>query len=102
MAQNALRSQADWEGTSDRRSRLLDSLRENPDQFVSRKARRQDVTVTLKDIVYDAAKGDFPHRTLCGPASWPETPYSTNWRMIFGRILFVRCILPSINPPPTE
>src|SRR5712672_3433113 len=40
---------------------FLDSLRTNPEQSFPVKLGDKTLTVTLKDIVYDAAKGDFPH-----------------------------------------
>jgi L-serine dehydratase len=40
---------------------FLDSLRDKPDQSFPVKLGNKTVTVTLKDIVYDAPKGNFPH-----------------------------------------
>ena len=40
---------------------FLDSLRDKPDQSFPVKLGDKTLNVTLKDIVYDAAKGDFPH-----------------------------------------
>jgi L-serine dehydratase len=40
---------------------FLDSLKERPDQSFPVKLGAKTVNVTLKDIVYDAPKGDFPH-----------------------------------------
>ena len=40
---------------------FLDSLRDKPDQSFPVKLGAKTVTVTLKDIVYDAPKGDFKH-----------------------------------------
>ena len=40
---------------------FLDSLRDKPDQSFPVKLGAKTINVTLKDIVYDAAKGDFPH-----------------------------------------
>ena len=40
---------------------FLDSLRDKPDQSFPVKLGAKTVNVTLKDIVYDAPKGDFPH-----------------------------------------
>ena len=40
---------------------FLDSLRDKPDQSFPVKLGSKTVSVSLKDIVYDAPKGDFPH-----------------------------------------
>jgi len=40
---------------------FLDSLRDQPDQTFPVKLGDKTVNVTLKDIVFDATKGDFPH-----------------------------------------
>ena len=41
--------------------KFLDSLRDNPDQTFPVKLGSKSVDVSLKDIVFDATKGDFPH-----------------------------------------
>jgi L-serine dehydratase len=41
--------------------KFLDSLRDNPDQSFPVKLGSKAVNVTLKDIIFDATKGDFPH-----------------------------------------
>jgi L-serine dehydratase len=40
---------------------FLDNLRENPDQSFPVKLGDKTLTVSLKDIIYDAPKGNFPH-----------------------------------------
>src|SRR6202008_4084829 len=40
---------------------FLDSLRDNPDQTFPVKLGSKTITVSLKDVIYDATKGDFPH-----------------------------------------
>ena len=40
---------------------FLDGLRDKPDQSFQVKLGPKTVTVTLKDVVFDAVKGDFPH-----------------------------------------
>src|SRR3954465_3195555 len=40
---------------------FLDSLRDNPDQVFQVKLGSKSINVGLKDIVYDATKGDFKH-----------------------------------------
>ena len=40
---------------------FLDSLRDNPDQSFPVKLGATTLNVSLKDVVYDATKGDFPH-----------------------------------------
>jgi len=41
--------------------KFLDSLRDNPDQTFPVKLGSKSVDVSLKDIVFDSPKGDFPH-----------------------------------------
>ena len=52
---------------------FLDSLRDKPDQSFPVKLGDKTIEVSLKDIVYDAAKGDFPHPNTMTASSWPET-----------------------------
>ena len=40
---------------------FLDSLRDKPDQSFPVKLGAKTLNVTLKDVIFDAAKGDFPH-----------------------------------------
>jgi L-serine dehydratase len=40
---------------------FLDGLRDKPDQTFPVKLGAKTVNVSLKDVVYDSAKGDFPH-----------------------------------------
>src|SRR5277367_2263384 len=40
---------------------FLDSLRDNPDQVFPVKLGNKSINVSLKDIIYDATKGDFKH-----------------------------------------
>jgi L-serine dehydratase len=40
---------------------FLDSLRDKPDQTFPVKLGDKSITVSLKDVIYDATKGDFPH-----------------------------------------
>jgi len=41
---------------------FLDGLRDKPDQSFDVKLGSKTIPVTLKDIIYDATKGDFPHQ----------------------------------------
>ncbi|HEX3228241.1 MAG TPA: serine dehydratase beta chain, partial [Pyrinomonadaceae bacterium] len=41
--------------------KFLDSLRDKPDQTFEVKLGDKSITVSLKDIIYDATKGDFKH-----------------------------------------
>lgn len=41
---------------------FLDSLRDKPDQTFQVKLGAKSIPVTLKDIIYDSPKGDFPHQ----------------------------------------
>src|SRR6185369_2525795 len=40
---------------------FLDKMRDEPDQIFPVKLGAKTINLTLKDIVYDATKGDFPH-----------------------------------------
>src|SRR5215470_2415797 len=40
---------------------FLDGLRDNPDQTFPVKLGSSTVNVSLKDVIYDSTKGDFPH-----------------------------------------
>ena len=40
---------------------FLDKMRDEPDQIFPVKLGAKTLNLTLKDIIYDAAKGDFPH-----------------------------------------
>ena len=50
-----------WKGTGHSRSLFLDSLKDKPDQTFPVKLGNKTVNVSLKDVVFDATKGDFPH-----------------------------------------
>jgi L-serine dehydratase len=41
--------------------KFLDSLRDNPDQTFQVKLGDKSIEVSLKDVIYDATKGDFKH-----------------------------------------
>ncbi len=41
--------------------KFLDSLRDNPDQVFPVKLGNKSIDVSLKDVIYDATKGDFKH-----------------------------------------
>src|SRR5882762_8870689 len=41
--------------------KFLDSLRDNPDQTFQVKLGNKSIDVSLKDVIYDATKGDFKH-----------------------------------------
>src|SRR3954449_1626494 len=41
--------------------KFLDGLRDNPDQVFPVKLGDKSINVTLKDVIYDATKGDFKH-----------------------------------------
>ena len=41
---------------------FLDGLRDNPDQTFKVKLGDKEIPVSLKDVIYDSPKGDFPHQ----------------------------------------
>jgi L-serine dehydratase len=61
MAPSAPRSRRDRQGTGDGRTRVLDSLVAKPDQVFPVTLGGKTFNVSLKDIIYDAPKGNFPH-----------------------------------------
>ena len=60
---------------------FLDSLRDKPDQSFAVKLGPKTVNVTLKDVIFDATDGDFPHpntmicRMMAGQNSLHELEY---------------------------
>src|SRR4029079_13827848 len=60
---------------------FLDSLRDNPDQVFPVKLGAKSINVSLKDVIYDATKGDFKHpntmtvKLLAGPTVLLEQEY---------------------------
>src|SRR5262249_46646585 len=62
---------------------FLDGLRDNPDQTFPVKFGSSTVNVSLKDIIYDSTKGDFPHpntmtcKLLAGDKVLLEQEYSS-------------------------
>ena len=81
---------------------FLDGLRKNPDQSFSVKLGDKTLTVTLKDIVYDATKGDFPHPNtmramlMAGDTAIYELEY---YSVGGGFIEWKGYTLPKKNPP---
>ena len=56
---------------------FLDSLAANPDQSFPVKIGDKTLTLSLKDIIYDSPKGDFPHpNTMTCKLMGGETPAS--------------------------
>jgi L-serine dehydratase len=61
--------------------KFLDSLRDKPDQTFQVKLGNKSIDVSLKDVIYDAAKGDFKHpntmtvKLLAGDAVLLEQEY---------------------------
>ena len=49
---------------------FLDSLRDKPDQTFEVKLGAKSITVSLKDVVYDATKGDFKHPNTMTASCW--------------------------------
>jgi len=60
---------------------FLDSLRDKPDQSFAVKLGNKTVNVTLKDVIFDATDGDFPHpntmicRLMAGQKALLEQEY---------------------------
>ena len=60
---------------------FLDGLRDNPDQTFPVKLGDKTLTLSLKDIIYDSPKGDFPHpntmtcKLLAGETALLEQEY---------------------------
>jgi L-serine dehydratase len=82
--------------------KFLDNLRDNPNQSFPVKLGDKSVQVTLKDIVFDATKGDFPHpntmtaKLLAGDKVLYEQEY---YSVGGGFIEWKGYIPPKKNPP---
>jgi len=65
---------------------FLDGLREKPDQSFKVKLGGKELTVTLKDIVYDAPKGDFHHQNtmVCHLLAGNEDLYQLEYYSVGG------------------
>jgi L-serine dehydratase len=65
---------------------FLDSLRDKPDQSFKVKLGGKEIPVTLKDIVYDATKGDFHHQNtmVCHLLAGDEDLYSLEYYSVGG------------------
>jgi len=65
---------------------FLDSLREKPDQTFPVKLGDKTFDVSLKDIIYDSPKGDFPHPNTmtCNLMGGESTLYSLEYYSVGG------------------
>jgi L-serine dehydratase len=81
---------------------FLDSLRDKPDQTFTVKLGAKDITVSLKDIIYDAPKGTFHHQNtmtcklMAGNAVLLEQEY---YSVGGGFIEWKGYVPPKKNPP---
>ncbi|HSE41369.1 MAG TPA: serine dehydratase beta chain, partial [Acidobacteriota bacterium] len=81
---------------------FLDSLRDNPNQTFPVKLGSSTINVSLKDIIYDAEKGDFPHpntmtcKLLAGNNLLLEQEY---YSVGGGFIEWKGYVAPKKNPP---
>jgi L-serine dehydratase len=81
---------------------FLDSLRDKPDQVFQVKLGNKSIDVSLKDIIYDATKGDFKHpntmtaRLLAGNEVLLEQEY---YSVGGGFIEWKGYVPPKKNPP---
>src|SRR5215203_3611344 len=65
---------------------FLDSLRDKPDQSFKVKLGGKEIPVTLKDVVYDATKGDFHHQNtmVCHLLAGDEDLFSLEYYSVGG------------------
>jgi L-serine dehydratase len=65
---------------------FLDGLRDKPDQSFKVKLGGKDIPVTLKDVVYDATKGDFHHQNtmVCHLLAGDEDLYQLEYYSVGG------------------
>src|SRR5215218_6091071 len=65
---------------------FLDSLRDKPDQSFKVKLGGKEIPVTLKDVVYDAPKGDFHHQNtmVCHLLAGEEDLFSLEYYSVGG------------------
>lgn len=65
---------------------FLDGLRDNPDQNFTVKLGGKDIPVSLKNIIYDATKGAFPHQNtmVCHLLAGDENLYELEYYSVGG------------------
>jgi L-serine dehydratase len=65
---------------------FLDGLRDKPDQSFKVKLGEKEIPVTLKDVVYDATKGDFHHQNtmVCHLLAGTEDIYQLEYYSVGG------------------
>jgi L-serine dehydratase len=65
---------------------FLDSLRDKPDQSFKVKLGGKEIPVTLKDVIYDATKGDFHHQNtmVCHLLAGDEDLFSLEYYSVGG------------------
>ncbi|HEY0432003.1 MAG TPA: L-serine ammonia-lyase [Pyrinomonadaceae bacterium] len=65
---------------------FLDSLRDKPDQSFKVKLGDKEIPVTLKDVIYDAPKGDFHHQNtmVCHLLAGDEDLFSLEYYSVGG------------------
>src|SRR5437868_1309537 len=82
--------------------KFLDSLRDNPDQSFPVKLGSKSVNVTLKDIVFDATKGDFPHPNTmtCKLMAGDKTRYEQKYYSVGGGFIEWKGYTPPKKNPP--
>src|SRR5207302_1374077 len=82
--------------------KFLDSLRDNPDQSFPVKLGSKSVNVTLKDIVFDATKGDFPHPNTmtCKLMAGDKTLYEQEYYSVGGGFIEWKGYTPPKKNPP--
>jgi L-serine dehydratase len=82
---------------------FLDSLRDKPDQSFKVKLGGKEIPVTLKDVVYDAAKGEFHHQNtmvchLLGGGG--EDLYSLEYYSVGGGFIEWKGYTPPVKKAP--
>src|SRR5205807_9947634 len=82
--------------------KFLDSLRDNPDQSFPVKLGSKSVNVTLKDIAFDATKGDFPHPNTmtCKLMAGDKTLYELEYYSVGGGFIEWKGYTPPKKNPP--
>ena len=82
--------------------KFLDSLRDNPDQSFPVQLGSKSVNVTLKDIVFDATKGDFPHPNTmtCKLMAGDKALYEQEYYSVGGGFIEWKGYTPPKKNPP--
>jgi L-serine dehydratase len=81
---------------------FLDSMKDKPDQVFQVRLGGKDIPVSLKDIIYDATKGDFHHQNTmtCKLLAGNEVLYEQEYYSVGGGFIEWKGYTPPKKNPP--